>query len=104
MHRGPARPSVRRRHQRSIEQLERQPMTAPLKHSDSVTVDVALGDRTYDIVIGRDVLPSLAARLPPLRPGAPTPIATDPMAANHCPGKAEPSPPHAALATPPPLS
>ena len=30
-------------------------MTAPLKHSASVTVDVALGDRAYDIVIGRDV-------------------------------------------------
>jgi len=37
-------------------------MTAPLKHSDLVTVDVALGDRAYDIVIGRDVLPSLGAR------------------------------------------
>lgn len=32
-------------------------MTAPLKHTDPVTVDVALGDRAYDIVIGRDVLP-----------------------------------------------
>src|SRR5258705_538504 len=36
MHRRPARPSVRRRARRSI-------MTAPLKHSDFVTVDVALG-------------------------------------------------------------
>jgi len=31
-------------------------MTAPLKRSDSVTVNVALGERAYDIVIGRDVL------------------------------------------------
>src|SRR5216684_6474725 len=77
MHRGPARPSVRRRHQRSIEQPERHPMTAPLKHSDSVTVDVALGDRTYDIVIGRDVLGSLGARLAALRPGVRAAIVTD---------------------------
>ena len=31
-------------------------MTAPLKHADTTVVDVALGDRAYDIVIGRDVL------------------------------------------------
>ena len=52
-------------------------MTAPLKHSDSVTVDVALGDRAYDIVIGRDVLQSLGARVAALRPGARTAIVTD---------------------------
>ena len=34
-------------------------MTAPLKHADTTVVDVALGDRAYDIVIGRDVLASL---------------------------------------------
>ena len=39
------------------------PMTAPLKHTDPITVDVALGDRGYDIVIGRDVLPSLGKRI-----------------------------------------
>jgi 3-dehydroquinate synthase len=38
-------------------------MTAPLKHIDSVIVDVALGDRTYDIVIGRDTLASLGTSL-----------------------------------------
>lgn len=42
-------------------------MTAPLKHSDPITVDVALGDRAYDIVIGRDVLPSLGGRVAALR-------------------------------------
>src|SRR6202021_1426491 len=47
-------------------------MTAPLKHSASLTVDVALGSRAYDIVIGRDVLPSLGARIAALRPGART--------------------------------
>ena len=44
-------------------------MTAPLKHSDSVTVDVALGERAYDIVIGRNVLQSLGSRVAALRPG-----------------------------------
>ena len=52
-------------------------MTAPLKHSDPITVDVALGERGYDIIIGRDVLPSLGARVAALRPGARTAIVTD---------------------------
>ena len=52
-------------------------MTAPLKHSDLVTVDVALGDRAYDILIGRDVLPSLGARIAALRPGARAAIVSD---------------------------
>ena len=66
----------------SIEHPERHAMTAPLKHSDSITVDVALGDRAYDIVIGRDVLQSLGAprrracgpaRAPPSSPTARSP-------------------------------
>ena len=52
-------------------------MTAPLKHSAEITVDVALGDRAYDIVIGRDVLASLGARVAALRPGVRTAIVTD---------------------------
>jgi shikimate kinase len=40
---------------------EHHAMTAPLKHSDPMTVEVALGDRAYDIIIGRDVLQSLGA-------------------------------------------
>ncbi|MBR0873539.1 3-dehydroquinate synthase [Bradyrhizobium tropiciagri] len=52
-------------------------MTAPLKHSASVIVDVALGDRAYDIVIGRDVLASLGERIAALRPGVRTAIVTD---------------------------
>ena len=58
-------------------------MTAPLKHSASVTVDVALGDRAYDIVIGRDVLQSLGARVAGLRPGVRTAIVTDRTVAKH---------------------
>lgn len=52
-------------------------MTAPLKPSASTTVDVALGERAYDIIIGRDVLQSLGARIAALRPGVRTAIVTD---------------------------
>lgn len=52
-------------------------MTAPLKHSDPVNVDVALGDRAYDIVIGRGVLSSLGQRVAALRPGVRTAVVTD---------------------------
>ena len=58
-------------------------MTAPLKHSDPITVEVALGERTYDIIIGRDVLPSLGARIHALRPGVRTAIVTDRTVARH---------------------
>src|SRR5213082_1647155 len=58
-------------------------MTAPLKRSDSATVNVALGERAYDIVIGRDVLQSLGARLADLRPGARAAIVTDRNVAIH---------------------
>jgi 3-dehydroquinate synthase len=58
-------------------------MTAPLKHTDPVVVDVALGERSYDIVIGRDVLGSLGARIAALRPGARTAIVTDCSVARH---------------------
>ncbi|SFJ03607.1 3-dehydroquinate synthase [Bradyrhizobium sp. Gha] len=52
-------------------------MTAPLKNSAPVNVDVALGDRAYDIVIGRGVLASLGERVAALRPGVRTAIVTD---------------------------
>ena len=52
-------------------------MTAPSKPSASTTVDVALGERAYDIIIGRDVLQSLGARIAALRPGVRTAIVTD---------------------------
>src|ERR1700716_100570 len=91
MHRRPARPAVRRRCESNLEHLGRNTMTAPLKHSDSVTVDVALGERAYDIVIGRDVLPSLGARIAALRPGARTAIVTDRNVARHWLEKTEAS-------------
>jgi 3-dehydroquinate synthase len=74
-------------------------MTAPLKHSDSVTVDVALGDRAYDIVIGRDVLGSLGARVAALRPGVRTAIVTDRTVAKHWLEKTESSLAEAGIAT-----
>src|SRR5882724_7126162 len=66
-------------------------MTAPFKHSDSVIVDVALGERAYDIVIGRDVLQSLGARIAALRPGARTAVVTDRSVAKHWLEKTEAS-------------
>ena len=45
-------------------------MTAPLRASDPVVVDVALGARSYDIVIGRGQLATLGERIAKLRPGA----------------------------------
>jgi 3-dehydroquinate synthase len=64
-------------------------MTAPLKHSDVTVVDVALGERTYDIVIGRDVLQSLGARIATLRPGVRAAIVTDRNVAKHWLDKTE---------------
>jgi len=58
-------------------------MNAPVKNSGPVMVDVALGDRAYEIVIGRDVLPSLGHRIAKLRPGARAAIITDRTVAKH---------------------
>jgi 3-dehydroquinate synthase len=74
-------------------------MTAPLKHSDPITVDVALGSRAYDIVIGRDLLPSLGARVAALRPGVRTAIVTDRNVARHWLEKTEASLAEAGIAT-----
>jgi 3-dehydroquinate synthase len=74
-------------------------MTVPLKHTDSTIVDVALGDRAYDIVIGRDVLPSLGKRIAALRPGARTAIVTDRTVASHWLAKTEASLAEAGIAT-----
>ncbi len=51
-------------------------MTAVVR-TDPTVVDVALGDRSYDIVIGRGVIAALGARIAALRPGAKTFIVTD---------------------------
>src|SRR3982074_1182146 len=74
-------------------------MTAPLKHSSPMTVEVALGERTYDILIGRDVLPSLGARIAALRPGARTAIVTDRNVAKHWLEKTEASLSEAGIAS-----
>src|SRR6201996_4891948 len=74
-------------------------MTAPLKNSDPVTVDVTLGDRAYDIVIGRGVLASLGARVAALRPGARAAIVTDEFVATHWLRKTEASLLDAGIAT-----
>jgi 3-dehydroquinate synthase len=66
-------------------------MTAPLKHQDTIIVDVALENRAYDIVIGRDALASLGTRLAALRPGVRTAIVTDRTVANHWLEKTEAS-------------
>nr|Q07VC9.1 RecName: Full=3-dehydroquinate synthase; Short=DHQS [Rhodopseudomonas palustris BisA53] len=58
-------------------------MTAPLNPSAPITVEVALGDRGYDIVIGRGGIESLGRRITALRPGARTAIVTDRSVAKH---------------------
>src|SRR5260370_4414543 len=101
MHRCAARSIVRQRREESIEHAERHKMTAPLKHTDPITVDVALGERAYDIVIGRDVLQSLGGRIAALRPGVRTAVVTDRNVANHWLDKTEASLSEAGLATSP---
>jgi 3-dehydroquinate synthase len=58
-------------------------MTAPLRASDPIIVNVALDTRNYDIVIGRGVLASLGARIAALRPGAKAAIISDATVARH---------------------
>jgi 3-dehydroquinate synthase len=58
-------------------------MTVPLRAPDSIVVDVALGARSYDIVIGRGTLASLGERIATLRPGAKAAIVTDTNVARH---------------------
>ncbi len=58
-------------------------MTAPIRASDPVVVDVALGARSYDIVIGRGQLATLGERIAKLRPGARLAIVSDENVAKH---------------------
>jgi 3-dehydroquinate synthase len=51
-------------------------MTAAVR-TDPTLVEVALGTRGYDIVIGRGILASLGVRIAALRPGAKAAIVTD---------------------------
>src|SRR5690348_14489920 len=57
-------------------------MTAVL-HGDAVVVPVALGSRSYDIVIGRGVVATLGARIAALRPAAKAFIVSDKNVAVH---------------------
>jgi 3-dehydroquinate synthase len=50
---------------------------------ENVIVNVGLDARAYDIVIGRDILDQLGARIASLRPGARTAIVTDEGVAKH---------------------
>jgi 3-dehydroquinate synthase len=58
-------------------------MTAPLRAPEPIVVEVALGARSYDIVIGRGMLASLGRRIAALRPGAKAAIVTDSTVARH---------------------
>ena len=58
-------------------------MTAPLRSGEPVVVNVALGARAYDIVIGRGLLSSLGTRIAALRPKARVAIVTDHNVAKH---------------------
>ncbi len=55
-------------------------MTAPLR-TDPTIVEVALGERTYDIVIGRGQIATLGIRAAALKPGAKAAIVTDDIVA-----------------------
>jgi 3-dehydroquinate synthase len=58
-------------------------MTVPLRTGEPTIVNVALGDRSYDIVIGRNLLASLGARVAALRPGTKVAIVSDETVARH---------------------
>jgi 3-dehydroquinate synthase len=77
----------------------RQAMVPPRRHPDPVVVGVALGERAYDIVIGRGVLASLGTRLAALRPTARTAIVTDRNVARHWLDQTEASLAQAGIAT-----
>jgi 3-dehydroquinate synthase len=58
-------------------------VTAPLRRPEPIVVPVSLGDRSYDIVIGRGLLASLGARIAALRPGVKVGIVSDETVARH---------------------
>jgi 3-dehydroquinate synthase len=73
-------------------------MTA-LVRNDPTIVNVALGARSYDIVIGRGLLASLGARIAALRPGAKAVIVTDDNVARYHLEPAEAALRHAGVAS-----
>src|SRR5271156_4038032 len=73
------------------------PMTVPVR-SDPAVVRVALGERGYDIVIGRGVIASLGARVAARGPGAKAFIVTDENVARALLAPAEAALAHAGVA------
>jgi 3-dehydroquinate synthase len=58
-------------------------MTVPLRAGESIVVQVALGARAYDIIIGRGLIASLGKSIHALRRDAKTVIVTDEAVARH---------------------
>ena len=52
-------------------------MTAPVRSGDSIIVNVPLGERGYDIAIGRGLIDEVGKRVAALRPGAAVAIVSD---------------------------
>jgi 3-dehydroquinate synthase len=52
-------------------------MTAPVRSGDPIIVNVPLGERGYDIAIGRGLLSDLGRRIAALRPGAAVAVVSD---------------------------
>jgi 3-dehydroquinate synthase len=52
-------------------------MTAPVRSGDPIIVNVPLGERGYDIAIGRGLIAELGRRIAALRPGAAVAIVSD---------------------------
>src|SRR5262249_16638870 len=79
--RGPTRHG---RRDRERSRTRRSPaMTAPLRAGDPIVVNVALGERSYDIVIGRGQLALLGKKIVALRPGSMAAIVSDETVARH---------------------
>jgi len=56
-------------------------MTAPVRSGDPIIVNVPLGERGYDIAIGRGLMAELGRRIAALRPGAAVAIVSDEVVA-----------------------
>jgi 3-dehydroquinate synthase len=56
-------------------------MTAPVRSGDPIIVNVPLGERGYDIAIGRGLIADLGRRIAALRPGAAVAIVSDEIVA-----------------------
>ena len=64
-------------------------MTAPVRSGDPIIVNVPLGERGYDIAIGRGLIAELGKRVAALRPGAAVAIVSDETVAARYLGLAE---------------